>query len=62
MLFPTYGIPMAIHPADGVFVAAPMSGNVHDLVDFNEVPSHDSLITEDKSGGNSTVAAPRCPR
>src|SRR5439155_12381307 len=33
MLFPTYGVPMRIHPADGKFTSAPIAGNIHSLVD-----------------------------
>ena len=34
MLFPTYGLPMEIHLADGKFAGTPIGGNIHDLVDF----------------------------
>ena len=43
MLFPTHGVPMQIHPADGKFVSSPITGNIHELVDFDEVP--DSVAT-----------------
>jgi cytochrome P450 len=39
MLFPTYGVPMQIHPVDGKYVSVPIAGNVHDLVDFDEAPT-----------------------
>jgi len=62
MLFPTFGIPMEIHPADGNFFAAPISGNVHDLVNFNETQGLNVHRADDKPGGPSSVAAPRHPR
>lgn len=36
MLMPTNGLPMEIHPADGKYVANPIAGNIHDLVQFDE--------------------------
>jgi hypothetical protein len=62
MLFPTHGLPMEIHPADGEFASCPIIGNVHDLVDFDEIPDlavHDAAATE-----NSELpsVAPRVPR
>jgi cytochrome P450 len=32
MLFPTHGLPMQVHPADGNFSASPIAGNIHELV------------------------------
>jgi cytochrome P450 len=62
MLFPTHGIPMQIHAADGNFSTVPISGNVHELVDFYEAPN--LAVTEDGSGqnGKSRCPAPRRPR
>ena len=62
MLFPTHGLPMQIHPADGEFASCPIIGNVHDLVDFDEVlafAGHDAVAAE-----NSELpsVAPRVPR
>jgi cytochrome P450 len=62
MLFPTHGLPMEIHPADGKFTSCPISGNIHDLVDFDEIP--DFAIHDADSQGNSEShsVAPRRPR
>ena len=39
MLVPTNGLPMQIHPADGMFTASPIAGNIHELVEFDEAPA-----------------------
>jgi cytochrome P450 len=52
MLVPTNGLPMQIHPADGFFAASPIEGNIHELVDFDEMPL----------GAEAFAAAPRRPR
>jgi hypothetical protein len=56
MLVPTTGLPMQIHAMDGEFTASPMTGRIHELVDFDEAPvfgrDSDELL----------AAAPRLPR
>lgn len=62
MLFPSHGVPMQIHAADGKFASCPIMGNVHDLVDFDEVPDfavHDARAAEN---GELRSVAPRRPR
>ena len=62
MLFPTHGLPMEIHAADGKFGSCPIIGNIHDLVDFDEIPDfefHDAAIP---ANSESHSAAPRRPR
>jgi cytochrome P450 len=39
MLVPTNGIPMKIHEADGQFASAPVTGNIHELLDLVEAPA-----------------------
>jgi hypothetical protein len=62
MLFPTHGLPMQIHAADGKFASCPIIGNIHDLVDFDEIP--DFAFRDAAAPGNSESpsAAPRRPR
>jgi hypothetical protein len=62
MLAPTNGLPMHIHPPDGMFAASPISGNVHELVEFDEVPAFVRYDEECTTNGESTSAAPRRPR
>ncbi len=52
MLVPTNGVSMEIHAADGEFCAAPVTGNIHELVDLVEAP-------ETQASHNG---APRRPR
>jgi cytochrome P450 len=62
MLFPTRGLPMQIHAADGKFASSPIIGNIHDLVDFDEIPDfafHDAAAP---GNGESPSTAPRRPR
>src|SRR4051812_48939053 len=62
MLFPTHGVPMQIHAADGKFASNPIMGNIHELVDFDENPPlvfGDTAISE---SSESRGAAPRRPR
>jgi cytochrome P450 len=54
MLVPTHGVPMVIHAADGRFETAPVTGNIHELVDLVEIAG--------VSNGNSHAAAARPPR
>lgn len=37
MLFPTHGVPMEIHAADGNYSASPVLGNIHELVDLSAI-------------------------
>jgi cytochrome P450 len=62
MLFPTHGVPMEIHPADGKFASNPIQGNIHDLVDFDELPDVAVYDVATNSKGKSHSAAPRRPR
>jgi cytochrome P450 len=62
MLFPTHGLPMQIHPADGKFAGVPIVGNVHDLVDFDEIPDSAVCATHDDGDGDLHRPAPRRPR
>jgi cytochrome P450 len=62
MLFPTHGLPMQIHAADGQFASCPIIGNIHDLVDFDEIPDfafHDAAAP---ASSETHSAAPRRPR
>jgi cytochrome P450 len=62
MLFPTHGVPMQIHAPDGQFTSCPIVGNIHDLVDFDELP--DFAVRDDAAAirGDSASIAPRLPR
>jgi len=62
MLVPTNGLPMQVHPADGKFVASPMGGNVHEMVEFDEAPVF--VAGEDASAERSdpSTIASRFPR
>ena len=59
MLFPTHGVPMQIHAADGNFTASPVAGNIHELVDLVEAPA---FVAGEPLGDESISAAPRVPR
>ncbi len=61
MLFPTYGLPMEIHLADGKFAGAPIGGNIHDLVDFEPAATAAHSIAIN-GNGDATRATPRHPR
>ena len=64
MLFPTYGVPMQIHAADGQFASYPVTGNLHDMVDFDEVPDY-SVHESPSNGYGSSIelsTPPRLPR
>jgi hypothetical protein len=62
MLFPTYGVPMQIHAADGKFASSPIVGNVHELVEFYELPICSSSESIANANGDSSWTAPRLPR
>jgi cytochrome P450 len=62
MLFPTHGVPMQIHPADGEFASNPLKGNVHDLVDFDEAPDFAVREAPVAQNGEAHRVAPRRPR
>lgn len=62
MLFPTHGVPMHIHPADGEFAAVPITGNIHDLVDFDEIPDFAVQPDSVDENGEMQSVAPRRPR
>jgi cytochrome P450 len=61
MLFPTYGVPMQIHAADGKFTSEPIDGNIHDLVEFDEAPTFVAQNGE-KGNGNDLCPTLRRPR
>jgi cytochrome P450 len=62
MLVPTNGLPMEIHTADGKFESSPITGNVHELVEFDEAPVFVAAESSAASDHDSTYAAPRRPR
>jgi cytochrome P450 len=62
MLFPTHGLPMEIHRPDGKFACSPVVGNIHDLVDFDEVPDFAVHGQAAATDGNLPSTAPRRPR
>jgi cytochrome P450 len=62
MLFPTHGVPMRIHSPDGEFVAVPITGNVHDLVDFDEIPDFAVQPASADEDAEMQSVAPRRPR
>jgi cytochrome P450 len=43
MLFPTHGVPMQIHPADGNYQRSPADGNIHELVDLETAESRSTI-------------------
>jgi cytochrome P450 len=62
MLFPTHGLPMEIHPADGKFASSPIVGNIHDLVDLDEIADFAVHHAAAAGNGEFASAAPRRPR
>ncbi len=60
MLVPTNGLPMQIQAADGHFSSGPITGNIHELVEFDELPgvADEHLVGEHRARS----AAPRRPR
>ena len=59
MLFPTHGVTMEIHAADGNFVSRPINGNIHDLVNFDEISD---VVVEGAADDEIPSVAPRVPR
>lgn len=59
MLFPTYGLPMQVHPVDGKYSSSPIDGNIHELVDFVDAPAFVAGEIDEKAAPPS---APRLPR
>jgi cytochrome P450 len=62
MLVPTNGLPMRLDAPDGQFASSPISGRVHELVEFDEKPA---LATGDHvaAGTRSTLSpVPRLPK
>jgi hypothetical protein len=53
---------MQIHAADGEFAAVPIVGNVHDLVDFDEIPDFAIQPVSANEDGEMQNATPRRPR
>jgi cytochrome P450 len=62
MLFPTHGLPMEVHAPDGKFESNPILGNVHDLVDFDEITDFTVQNAADVENGERANVAPRRPR
>lgn len=63
MLVPIDGVPMLINEADCLFESSAMTGNIHELVDFYEVPATDRGGTQAAAPpGPHRSAAPRRPR
>jgi cytochrome P450 len=62
MLVPTNGIEMQIHPADGLFTANRIAGNVCELVEFVEAPAFSGEELRSASERDLSSAAPRRPR
>jgi cytochrome P450 len=62
MLVPTNGLPMRIHPADGQYSASPISGRIHELVEFDEAPAFAAGVGNGAGDGDSSSVAPRVPR
>ncbi len=61
MLFPTYGLPMEIHEADGNYSSNPVTGNIHELVELDGAGSTASIADRNPPSAD-TIAAPRRPR
>jgi cytochrome P450 len=59
MLFPTNGMPMRIHAADGIYASSPVVGNIHELVDLGEKPDVGSY---EPAEAEDTVPVQRKPR
>lgn len=62
MLFPSNGVPMQIHPADGNYNSSPIVGNIHELVEFDEVPAYEGAISKEGTSGDHSVEMPHKPR
>jgi cytochrome P450 len=62
MLFPTHGVPMEIHPADGKFESSPIAGNIRELVEFDEVPDFVTRDAATDGNGDGHWDSPRVPR
>ena len=62
MLVPTTGLPMQIHAMDGQFAASPMTGRIHELVDFDEAPAFAGDDAASDRTNESALGAPRLPR
>jgi cytochrome P450 len=61
MLVPTSGIPMRIHAADGQFAAHPITGRIHEIVEFDEAPAIEDIDRPAIDQGDISVA-PRRPK
>jgi cytochrome P450 len=61
MLFPTYGLPMEIHEANGNYVSSPVTGNIHELVELDGADSPSSTCDREPNSAGMT-AAPCRPR
>lgn len=63
MLFPTHGMPMEIHAADGNYRGSPVVGNIHELVDLDGGrPSHSGDGLSDVDNQDVSSPAARKPR
>jgi cytochrome P450 len=61
MLVPTNGLPMRIDAADGQFESQPISGSIHELVEFDEAPLFGVDEFADQIDSSLSVV-PRRPR
>ena len=60
MLVPSRGLSMQIDAPDARFVASPMGGSVHELVEFDEAPAF--VADESSEATIDATVAPRVPR
>jgi cytochrome P450 len=62
MLFPTHGVSVEIHPADGNYRSSPVRGNIHELVDLDCAPTtvgDAASGLETSEGANASAPKPR---
>ncbi len=62
MLFPSNGVPMRVHAADGNYGSSPVVGNIHELVDLKDPQELAAAPSPFGLNGISFSAAPRKPR
>lgn len=62
MLFPTNGVPMQIHTADGNYHSSPISGNIRELVELDEVHARFDRVTAKGFKSHHPLAPRRKPR
>jgi cytochrome P450 len=62
MLVPTNGLPMTIHAADGDFASSPISGRIHELVEFDDAAAVEESEHPPAEIGDYTSTIRRRPR